>query len=89
MLATRAPEPYGQITLAFSDVVRQQVLQQPGDTIQELFGLREAAYEPGNLRIFSGLVAKLRNKMRIGQKANIKNQIGIERHAILESEAET
>ena len=50
--------------------------------------MRKAANVRGHLGVEPGLLAKLRNKVRIGQEADVEHHIGVERHTVLEAEAE-
>ena len=57
------------------------------DAPQELARLREGTDVTGDALVFSGKGAKALHKVRIGQKANVENQVGVRRNTIAESEA--
>src|SRR5438067_2247323 len=64
MAPAGASEANGEITLAFADVVRQQVDKQLGDAFNELTGLRERADIVCDFGMESGKGTQLRNEMR-------------------------
>src|ERR1035438_1380245 len=88
MLTAGAPKSHGQIALPFVDVVRQQKKQHIRNPVEELARLRKADDVVLDLWIFAGKVAEFRNKVRVGKKAHIENQIGLKRHALLVAEAD-
>ena len=87
VLTSCATEGDGQVALAFVNVMGQQVDQQIGDAGNKLLRLREGADIFRDTRVASGERAEFRNKVWIGQKANIEDQIGIFRNTVAESEA--
>src|SRR6185312_9208297 len=89
MLPAGATEGDRQIAFAFSDVMRHEINQQLGDAIYELLRLRELTNVGCNLGMLPCQRTEFGNKVRIRQKTNVKHQIGIAGHAILESEAHT
>src|SRR5580692_3276080 len=89
VLASGAAKGDGQIAFAFMNVVRQEIDEQVGDARNELAALRERPDIFSHARIASGERTKFGNEMRIGQKANVENQIGIFGHAFAKAEAHT
>ena len=104
MSASAAPQPLGdhhrpvpaagaadrdrQVALPFRDVVRQdeaQVLLQP---VHELAGRRVALHELGDRPVAAGPPPQRRHEMRIRQAAHVEHEVGVDRHAVLEAEAE-
>src|SRR5262250_429598 len=85
MLAAGAAEGNGQVALAFVNVVRKKIDQQIGDPLNEFGCLGKRPYVLSHFRVASGQRAKLRNKVWIGQEANVEDQVGIVGHALLES----
>ena len=77
MASAGAAERDGQITLPFTDVMRNQVVEQALDAPQKFAGLRERANVAAHLWILAGKFAQARNEMRIRQKAHIENQVGV------------
>ncbi len=67
--------------------MRQQKGQQVRDFIQELPRLRKGPYVFRDTAVFASQFTELRNEMWIGQEANVKDQVGLGGHAILEAEA--
>src|SRR5271169_6944495 len=59
MLAARAAEGDRQVALAFPHIVRQEINQQLGDALDELFGLRKRTYVLRHLGVASGERAEL------------------------------
>src|SRR5580658_2910259 len=88
MLAACTAESHSQVTLAFLHIVRQEIQHQLRYPIKELDGLRKLAHKRGYLGVLSGELAELRNKVRIGEKPHIEDHIRVQRHTILESEAQ-
>ncbi len=68
VLAAGAAEGDGQITLAFADVVRQQIDQQLGNALDEFFGLRKRANVLRHLGIASGKGRNSGTKCGLGRK---------------------
>src|SRR6202049_2115097 len=87
MLTTRAAEADRQIALAFVDVVGQQVNQQFGDALDEFLGLRKRANVFGHARMPSGERAELGHKMRIGEEADVEDQICVLGDTVAKAEA--
>src|SRR5580658_10201475 len=87
MLPARAAKRNRQITLALANVMRQKIDQQLRNPADEFLGLRERPDILRNLGIAPGQRTKLRHKMRIRQEANVKHQIRVLRHSMLEAEA--
>ena len=87
MLAARTPDCDGQITLTFAGIARQNRLKQGPQPIDK----------SGKIRIFFDVVSnrfieprqktKLGIIVRVAQKANVKNQIGLSRHPLAERKA--
>src|SRR5260370_12814165 len=86
MLSPGTTETNGQIALAFMDVVRQQVDQQIGDTLDEFLGLRERADILRHSRVAAWQQAKFWHKVRVGQESYVKDQVGILGHAMTKAE---
>src|SRR5215467_3277345 len=86
MLTSRTPERDRQVALSFMDVVRQQIDQQLRNARDEFLRLRKRSYIARHLGIASRKRPELRDKMRIGKKANVKYQVGVFGHSMLESE---
>ena len=86
VLSAGATEGDGQITLAFVDVVRQQVNQQIGDAGDEFPGLRKRANVLGEARMTSGERPEFGDEMRVGQEADIEHQVGVFGNALTKSE---
>src|SRR6266498_2748882 len=81
-MPTGASEGYGQIALAFRDVVRQQINQQVGDALDELDSLRKRADVAGYGGMAPGVALELWNIVGIRKKADIEDQVAIRRHTV-------
>src|SRR5215472_3540530 len=88
VLAAGAAESNGQIAFALVNVMRQEVNKQIRDALDELGSLRKRADVFCDLGMPARERAKFRHEMRVGEKTNIKDQIGIIGNALLESEAD-
>src|SRR5215467_7708303 len=88
MLAAGAAEADGQVALAFADVVRNQVHQQGGDTVNEFLCLGKRADVFRHLGVASRQMAELRNKVGIGQEAHVEEQVHVVGHAGAVSKAD-
>src|ERR1022692_45713 len=87
MLASGAAKRYGQVAFSLPDIVRDQVHQQIGDSLNELDGLREGLNILGDLRMASGQVPELRDVVRVGQEADVEDQVAILWDAVAISKA--
>ena len=89
VLAASAAKRNRQITLAFVNIVRQQINQQLGNAGNEFLRLRKRPDVFSHARIASTERPEFRYKMRIRQKAHIENQIGVLGYSLAKSEAHT
>src|SRR5580658_5563810 len=89
MLAAGAAKTNGEIALAFVDVVREQVYQQIGDAGNELPRLRKRANVFGDTWMASRKRPEFRHEVRIGQEANVEDQVGLLGDSVAEAEAYT
>src|SRR5436305_6563796 len=89
MLAAGASKTNGQITLAFPDVVGNQVDQQLRDAVNEFLGLQKRADVFSYAGMASCKRAEFRNKMGIGQETYIKEQVGFGGHSRFIAKAHT
>src|SRR5947209_9239558 len=87
MLSSGAAERNRQIAFAFANVVRQQVNQEIRNAVNEFGGLRKGTDVAGDAGIFAGKRAELGHEVRIGQEADIEDEVGVFRHAVFEAEA--
>src|SRR6185437_14801783 len=88
VLAARAAKGQRQIAFAFANVVRQEKQQQFGNAIQKFPGLGKLVQIRNNLFVASGQLAKLRHKMRIGQKTHVKHKVRLQRNPMLVSKTD-
>src|SRR5260370_29058959 len=88
MLSAGAAESDGEVALALAEVVRDKVGEAAFDAAQELTGLREGPDVLTHFRILAVVRPQPRNKMRVGQKTHIKDQVRIRRHAIAVAKAD-
>jgi len=88
VLPARAPEANRQVALALTDVVRQQINEQFGNALDELFALRERANVFRHPRLTPGQASKLGHEMRVGQEAHVKHQVGVVGNSVFESKAD-
>src|SRR5258706_4526295 len=82
MFAACASDRNSEIAFAFLNVMRNQIGEQAFDAFKELAGLRERTNVTANFRIFAGEAPQPGNKMRIGKKADVENQICVGGHAV-------
>src|SRR5258708_37310980 len=88
VLAPGTAERDCQITFSFMNVVWQKVNQEIRDALNKFKRLRERTDVLCDFGIASSERAELRDKMGVGQKAYVKDQVGILGHAMPESEAD-
>src|SRR5215467_10298758 len=88
MLSPCAAERDGQITLSFANVMRNQVGQQALDAAQKFAGLWKRADVLTDFWIRSVVRTQTWNEMWVGEKAHIKDQVCIRRHAIAVAKAD-
>src|SRR5215469_2608779 len=88
MLATSTAKSDRQITLAFVNIVRQQIQQQTCDTVKKFLCLRKSIQVGDQLRVLSCERAEFRFEMRVGQKAHIEDEVRLERDPILIAETQ-
>src|SRR5258706_4013395 len=82
MFAAWSSDRNSEIALAFLNVMRNQIGEQAFDAFKELAGLRERTNVTANFRIFAGEAPQPGNRMRIGKKADVENQICVGGHAV-------
>src|ERR1700734_2244773 len=87
VLAAGAAKADGEIAFAFMDIVRQQVNKKIGNAADEFFGLGKRADVFGHARIAACEWTEFGNEVRVGKKANVKNQVGFFRHTVTKTEA--
>src|SRR5579863_9318011 len=83
-----AAERNGEIAFAFGNIMRDQIQQQAFDATEEFAGLREGADVARDAGIFAAELAQARNKMRIGQEADIEDQVRVRGNAVAKAEAD-
>lgn len=88
VLATSAAKANCQVTLPFTDVMGNQINQQFRDTIDKFLRLGKRTNVFGYLRMAPSKRPELGNKVRVGKKAHIEEQINIVRNAGLVTEAD-
>src|SRR5271167_4742472 len=88
MAATGAAERDGEIAFALGNIVRDQVQQQAFDAAEEFAGLREGADVARDAGIFAAEFPQVRDEMRIGQEADIENQVRIRGNAVAKAKAD-
>ena len=86
VLAPGAAQGDGQIRLALRLVARDQKVQHAGEMLDERLGIRPAQHVIPHLLIETGLAPQLRHPVRVGQEADIEQEIHDPGHAPLETE---
>src|SRR5262249_47890528 len=86
MSTSCAANRHRDITLALALIERHQIIEQVIETEDRFTHLLTPAEIIDDRLIVAVHVFQLRNKMRVGQKANIEHKICIERHTIFKSE---
>src|SRR5579871_2842672 len=86
MLASGAAERYRQVALPFVNIVRNQIHQKIGDARDEFAGLGKRTDVLCDAMIAPGQRTEFRNEVRIGKKANVKNEVGIFRYSLAKTE---
>src|SRR5262249_12474270 len=87
VFAAGASDADGQITLMLFFIKREHVVEQIGQLFQEPASFRIFLDIGGDGRIGSRLALELRNKVRVGEKADVEKKIDVMRHAELEAES--
>src|SRR5262249_2688654 len=87
VLAAGAAERDGEIAFAFAHVVRNQIDQKAFHATEKFVGLRKGTDVAANFGIFSGEGAQARDKVRIGKKANVEDQVSVGGNAVAVAEA--
>src|ERR1700733_12262169 len=88
MLATGAAKGYRKVALSLLDVMGQQEEQQLRNPVEKLGGLGELADVFRHPRMAAGQVSKFGHEMRIGQKPDVKHQVGFQRDPVLIAETD-
>lgn len=86
MVPPGAAEGNREVAFPLVDVVGNEIDQKFLNAIQKLDGLREAAHVAGDLGVEPSEVAVFRDVVRIGQKADIEDQVAGFGHAVAEAE---
>src|SRR5579859_7536374 len=87
MAPARTPKRNGQIAFALSDVMRNEIGQKGLDAAKEFTRLRKRPDVACHFRVLPRKLTQSRNKVRVGQKTHIENQVGIGRQSIAIAEA--
>src|SRR4029077_18147217 len=87
MLSAGAAEGNRQVALPFVNVMRKQVDEQVGDAGEELGSLWERTNVFGDTRVAPCKRTELGDEVRVGQKADVEDEIGVLGHALTKSEA--
>src|SRR5579872_1167099 len=75
MLPAGAAETYCEIAFALVNVMGQKVNEQIGNAADEFLGLRKGTNVFSNAGIASGERTKFGNKVRIGQEADVEDEV--------------
>src|SRR5579864_9561907 len=89
VLSSSAAKSNRQITLAFVDVVGDQIDEQVGDARDEFTSLGKRPNVASDARIPAGERPELGNEVRVGEEANVEDQVGIFGNSFAETEADT
>src|SRR6516162_8660830 len=88
MLASGASKRNRQVTLAFPDVVRNQVDQQFGNALDKLARLRKRPDVLGDSGMPPRKRPELWYKVRIGKEAHVEHKVGIFRNTLTKAKAD-
>src|SRR5947207_4419552 len=88
MTPARAADADSDIRLSFAFVKRQQVIEQIAETSQRLLNVRLRFQIFDHATVVAGKLAQFRHEEWIRQMSNVKEQLHVERAAILVSEAQ-
>ena len=83
MLAAGTANRYGEVIFAFLDIFSKRVIEEFQQSFDEFLGLRFVHDVMVDLRIVAGIGTQLDFPIRIGEKAHVDHQIGVQRHAML------
>ena len=86
--AAGAADADGQVGLPFGDVLRDQELQQVQRVLQEVGGRLRPVQEAAHFLIAAGVRPQRRHEMRVRQEPHVEQQVGVDRNAVLEPEAQ-
>src|ERR1700685_3132232 len=86
--STGTSEGNGQITFTFANVVRDQIGEQTLDASKKLRGLRKRTDVSPHFRVLTGKFAQARNEMRIRQKTDVEDEVGVGGDAVAKSKAD-
>src|SRR5213593_2690682 len=86
--AARASDPHREIGLPFPNVERHQVPEEGAEPAGEVERLGEGSHVADHPAVLAGQGAQARDEVRVGEKADVEQQVGLERHAVLVPEAD-
>ena len=88
VLAAGTANSDGQIAFAFADVMRDEVGEEAFDAAKKFAGLREGTDIFLDLEIFAGEAAQGRDKVGVGKKAHVEDEVGVRRNAVFVAKAD-
>ena len=86
VLAARASYANNEIMLALLKVVREQKIHHIAQALEKLIALRMFKNKVFHRRVKPGFTPELGDIKRIRHKADVKNQVGVDRQPVLVSE---
>src|SRR5713226_661345 len=87
MMPAGAAEGDGQVTLALTDIVRQQIDQQRRDAVDEFDSLRKGPDISSHAGVAAGEFLELGNVIGVRQEADVEYQVAVGRHAMTVAKA--
>ena len=87
MATSGAADAHGEIAAILLPKTRQEEVEQPAEPFNQGAEVGLALEECQHLAILARLRPQAFDEVRIGQKADVEQQIGAERNAALEAEA--
>src|SRR5271165_711053 len=80
VFASGTAESDGQVAFAFLNIVGDQIGEQALDAAEKFSGLRKGANVAANFGILAGERPQAGDKVRIGKKAHVEDQVGVGGH---------
>jgi len=88
VFAAGAADGDGQVAFAFADVMRDEVSEQTFDAAEKFSALGKRADVLLDFGILAGVAAQGGDKVGVGQKANVENEVGVRGNTVFVAEAD-
>src|SRR5450755_2251765 len=87
VVPARAAKRNGQVAFTLGNIVRDQVIQQVRNALDEFLRLRKRADVASHARMLAGKILERGNVVRIGKEPNVEYQVAVRGYTVAVAEA--